>query len=525
MKKLLLTSGVIILLGIFSGCDDDFFVRPPEDQLTSENFYQTSQDLRMATAPLYNVVWFDFNDKASFCVGDARAGNMLTTDNGYEQFILFSITAANERLNEAWRSLYLAIAQSNLTIINIRENSGAGIADEDKQRAIAEARFMRGYAYSYLVQLWGPVPITTDPAKLIKQPNLRRIQTDDVYQFAINDFEYAAQYLPETDDPGRVTTWSAKGMLARLHMARAAFRGSGGNMDEPEMQVARNYAEDVIKNSGLNLVENYGDLFRLENENNSESLFAFQWTYDGNVWGTHNTTQAYFAPEAKITGVGDGWGGGTGVSAWLFQQYDEEDERRKPTYMINEDHYPELLQDEGGYTYEFNTSAVKKYTIGTPADNDGKVAFMRTGINTYMLRLAEVYLIYAETILGNQDATSNSEALFYFNEVRERAGLDPVNTITSRDLFMEKWKELAYEGQNWFQLVRLHYYDPSAATQFIIDQERNTSFTYEDGTFETTPPSTNVSVNDSDFSLPYPEADISQNPDLMLEPVPYDFGE
>ncbi len=272
-------------------------------------------------------------------------------------------------------------------------------------------------------------------------------------------------------------------------------------------------------------MEDYGDLFLLENENSPESLFAFQWTYTGDYWGTQNTTQAYFAPEARVTGVGDGWGGGTGVSAWLFQQYEEGDERRKATFMLNQDLYPEILSEEGGYLYDFNTSAIKKYVIGRPEDNDGRVAFMRTGINTYMLRLAEVYLIYAESILGNQQSTSNGEALQYYNAVRERAGLEPRNSITREDLFMEKWKELAYEGQNWFQLVRWHYYDPQGAKQFISDQQRNTSFNYEEGDTTFYAPPTIITANDDDFTLPYPEADISQNPELMMEPVEYDFSQ
>ncbi|GAA5521034.1 RagB/SusD family nutrient uptake outer membrane protein [Aliifodinibius salicampi] len=520
----------VILTSILAGCSDSFFVRPPQDQLTADNFYATETDLRMATAPLYNTVWFDYNDKASFTVGDARAGNMITTDAGYEQFLLFSITSGNDRLNEAWRSLYLAISQSNLTIKNIQQKAAGDISEVAKENAIAEARFMRGYAYSYLAQLWGAVPILTDPAKLIDQPNVRRNLTEDVYQFAINDFEYAAEHLPTTDDPGRVTQWSALGMLARLHHARAAFKAQdGGTLDQQDLDTAKEYARQVIEESGLNLVDNYANLFKLENENNQESLFALQWTYEGNTWGVQNTTQAYFAAEAALTGVGDGWGGGTGVSAWLLQQYNPDDQRRKATFMLNGDHYPELMQEEGGYTYEGTGasgpgSAIKKYIIGRPSDNDGRVGFMRTGINTYMLRLAEVYLIYAQAELGNQESTSDSQALQYFNAVRNRAGLDSKTTITHRDILLEKWKELAYEGQNWFQLVRWHYYEPDAVLQFIDDQERNMSFEYTQGGDTTyTAPPTNITAEHSDFNLPYPEADIVQNPNLMEEPVPYDF--
>jgi len=290
----------------------------------------------------------------------------------------------------------------------------------------------------------------------------------------------------------------------------------------------------------MSLRDDYGDLFLLEEEeqnNRQESLFALQWTYTGNTWGTQNTTQAYFAASSKLTGFADGWGGGTGVQGWLIEAYEPDDERRPETFMMNGDYYPELVTAEGGYTYSLddptsayfgNATSIKKYVIGRPEDNDGRVGQMRTGIDTYMLRLAEVYLIYAQTILGSQASTSNPEALQYYNAVRERAGLDPQNSITFMDLFMEKWKELAYEGQCWFMLVRWHYYEPEAAIEFIENQNRGYSISYDgDGNILITEPDNYnpIVVTDEQFSLPYPEADILQNADLMKEPVPYDFSE
>lgn len=534
------TVSAVLLLALAmgtAGCADSFFTRPPEGDLTSDNFYSSAQDLKLATAPLYNQVWFDWNDKASFSIGDARAGNMVTTDQGYAQFTGFSITRANDRLNEGWRSLYLAIAQANLVIENVQNNASGSISEEAKMEAIAEARFIRGYAYSYLAQLWGPVPIVTSASALIDQPDRNRNRTEDVFEFAIRDFEYAAEHLPEEQDQaGRVTEWSAKGMLARMHLARAAFRG-GGSLEQGDLDLARSYAEDVIMNSGMSLRDNYGDLFLLSEEdqnNRQESLFALQWTYEGTTWGTQNTTQAYFAAESRLTGVGDGWGGGTGVQGWLIQAYHPDDTRQPETFMMAGDYYPELLQGEGGYTYEagtnaFNATAIKKYVIGRPEDNGGQVGFMRTGIDTYMLRLSEVYLIYARAIMGNASSTSDPEALEYFNAVRQRAGVPLAEgSITFMDLFMEQWKELAYEGQNWFQLVRWHYQDPSAAIAFIENQNRGYNISYaEDGTVVVERPEgyTPVSVSSDDFSLPYPEADILQNDLLLDEPVPYDFGE
>ena len=72
---------------------------------------------------------------------------------------------------------------------------------------------------------------------------------------------------------------------------------------------------------------------------------------------------------------------------------------------------------------------IQKYIIGSQKIQRGKGSEMCEYINTYMLRLAEVYLIYAEAILGNSSSTSDAEALKYYNAVRQRAmpGVTPAN--------------------------------------------------------------------------------------------------
>lgn len=524
----LIMSSFLASVFLLAGCGDSFFERPPQDQIVEGNFYQTEQDLAMATGSLYNVVWFDFNDKAKTEIGDARAGNLITTDGGREQFVIFSTTAANTRLNELWRSLYMVVAHSNTHISKININTPDAIPQMVKNHRIAEARFMRGTAYSYLAQLWGDVPIITSTAEIIENPNVRRNLREDVLNFAINDLLFAEEHLVLDDADGRVDTWAAKGMLARLYLTRAHFNSQGGSLVQSDLDLAKEYAEDVIMNSGAELMDNFSDLYKRENNNNSESLFALQWVYGANEWGTHNTFQAYYAPEARLTGVGDGWGGGTSVSAWLYELYggaDSQDRRRKATFMTRGDHYPELLQNDGGYTYDGVGAPIKKYVIGTPADNDGNVGFMETDINTYMLRLAEVYLTYTQATLGNNNSTSDAQAVGYVNAIRERAGLSSINSITHTDLFEEKWKELAYEGQNWYELVRLFNWQPQRAVSIINDQQRNTSLEYSeaDGEYIMEPPSASITVNESDFRLSYPEAEVSTNPNLMESPVPYNF--
>jgi len=280
-SKTILTTVFVALVMSMTGCGDSFFNRPPQGELTADNFYNTEADLRKATSALYNQVWFQWNDKASFSIGDARAGNVWSNDDAYNVFTDFSESSGHPRIAEAWRSLYIVVNQSNLVIQNI-QNKASGVDEEVRKEAIAEARFMRGVAYSYLGQLWGPVPIVTNTPRLIDQPDRRRNHRQDVLQFAINDFTYAVEHLPRMqEEPGRVTEWSARGMLARMYWTMANFVDQGGPTPaEPGelssrseyLTMAENQAQMVITQSGMELREDFGDLFLLseEDQNNRQ---------------------------------------------------------------------------------------------------------------------------------------------------------------------------------------------------------------------------------------------------------------
>ncbi len=518
-----LNIGLIIFL---SGCSKEFLERVPESTLTVESYYKTSEQLRQSTVGLYNVVWFQFNDKAAIGLGDGLGGNVLgpwTTN--LSLFYQFNVTPLNNDLANAWKALYRVVAQSNFTISNIRKYA-ENITEQEKNAAIAEARFMRATAYFYMVRLWGPVMLIADHNDLITDYQLPLNPVDDVYKFIIRDYEYAIQNLPSSDEPGRVTSWSAKGMLAKTYLAYSGY-GQSGIRDETMLQKAAKYAGDVCKNSGLDLYNSYEGLFYLTNENNPESLFALQWAELG-IWGSQNTFQAYYAYSSDITGVGDGWGGGNGPSYNLIKEFlkDTSDkERLHATCFTFNDYYPEIKKSSGGITFDQNIPKIKKYIIGTPNDNEGDVAFMNASINTYMLRLADVYLTYTEALLGNSTTTTNADALYYYNRVRERAGVSTKESIGWNDIFRERRIEFAMEAQLWYDIVRWYYYKPVDALAYINSQNRDYAYTYDDAGLVLGTPYSTVNATDDDIYLPYPENDVIQNPLLSQDPVPYDFND
>lgn len=520
-----------------TACDESFLEVSPNDRVTLDNFFQSENDLRAATAGLYNKVWFDFNDKFYYALGDGRSNNLYAPYSDYiYPFTDLTETSLTGPLVSAWQAFYNVVGQANNTINNIQQNS-KNVTEQQKNVAIAEARFMRGTAYWYLASLWGNVILIEDNSVLVNKPIVNTNPRNQVFEFAMRDLEFAAKHLPATvGQAGRLTKWSAFAMLSRVYLQVSGISDNpnSGLRNETYLGLARQAAEKVIEESGLSLVGNYADLFRVENNNNKESLFALQWVPNGD-YGVINTHQAYFANGSEITGDDAAWGYYTFASYDMMSEYEREDSlRRKATFMAYGDVYPEINKANGGYLYEKATDRcnVKKGVVGSTKDTDGKSSRMNSALNTYMIRLAEVYLNYAEAILGNNATTTDAKALQYFNMVRARAKVPARTTLDYQAIRHERRVEFAMEGLYWYDLLSRSYYKQQEVLNYIELQDRahNGSYTYDKNahTLEKSEETTTRPVNPATAErllLPYPESEMVQNPLLKMAPVNYTFTE
>ncbi|MDR1683729.1 MAG: RagB/SusD family nutrient uptake outer membrane protein [Candidatus Symbiothrix sp.] len=542
-NKGIFTAILLVTACLFGACDD-FLDYAPNDRNTLDNFFQSPEDLLAATGPLYNQVWFDFNDKFFYGLGDGRSNNLFSPysdkSNDYiTAYVTFTETQLTGSLGSAWQSFYNVIAQSNNVITNIRDFA-KNVSDEQKNAATGEARFMRGTAYWYLASLWGDVVVYEDQSKLIDNYLVSKTQSLDVMEFAIRDLEFAAKYLPETAASGRLTRYSAFGMLAKAYLSMAGLKGNGVNSgirSQEYLDLAAKAAKIVCESAQYQLLDNYAELFKIQNNNNVESLFALQWIPNGD-YGVTNTQQAYFAYSTLITGDDTDWGKWAVASMDMMNFYDNRDQtRRKATWMGKGDFYPEINTANGGLTVDntaHNMANVKKGIVGSAKDNDNKVSRMNSALNTYMLRLADVYLLYAEAILGNNASTDNAEALKYFNKVRTRTKDLPAITdkITYKDIQYERRVELAMEGQYWYDLLRRAYYQQQEVLNYLNDQQREKEYAFDPIDFTITP-SDNAASHDvapatpERLLLPIPESEIAKNPLLsQAQPaIPYSFTE
>jgi hypothetical protein len=260
----------------------------------------------------------------SWLAGDCMSGNIYYTYDQEGQFFYFSFNEGNAHLYGGWKGLFRVISYANSVINDMPRIAEENVTGDVVDAALGEARFIRAVAYFILAEYWGEAPIIENSTELVtsNQMMLPKNTRSSIYEFIKRDLEFAAQNLKTTDEPGRVTQWSAKGMLAKLYLTMAQ------NLTDPNsasyFTSAKNYAEDVIVNSGLSLMEDYSDLFLIENNNNEESLFAIQWMKGGYAIG--NSRNANWARSSLI--ADQQWGGGKGVTYDFTQDIESGDLRR-----------------------------------------------------------------------------------------------------------------------------------------------------------------------------------------------------
>lgn len=572
MKRHYKTLSLVALLSIGTfGCGDDFLNRPPKDSYVVDEWYQSDEQLELAVNPLYGGVWFDYQ-RSWLNIGDVMAGNFHKGDE--DAFYTFSVNQATTGISDAYNSLWMAVAYSNSVIDNVKERTGGTATEAAKNKALGEALVWKSMAYFYLVRGWGAVPIIESNSALITSGDANTVyrnKTEDVYEYIVRMLTYAGDLLPEVNTAGRINKYAAYGLLAKVYLTRSGYTSAGnsGTRNQSDLDKAKEYAAKVINGSGLILEPEYSNLFNINDSKgnrNPENLISWHWISTAS-WGTQNAIQADLAVQT-LTGFGDGWGTWSGPSVDLQQLFDEDatevdasdrvntDKRRKATMMMNNDYYAELnrdgkmLVDGPGVTpspYEVDGKGLRvywdakgvfasptgawarKHIVGNKGDNDaeggGPIDFMKTSLSTHILRLADIYLVYAEAILGNASTTGDGEALKAFNAVRRRAipSHTDVTSISFDDIFDERRRELAYEGDNWFDFVRLYYYDKEKAVQKLSSQERGW-YGGNAAAGGITLTSKSYTPSAGDFELPIPEVDILKNPNLTADPVAYDFS-
>ncbi len=553
------------VLGMGATSCEDFLDRPTEDNYNVSNFYQNDEQCIQGVNYLYNSPWYDFQ-RGFIKIGEVMSGNMYW---GSSPYLDFSVNGTDQDLINMSYSLWAANGHANTVYSNLQ---AANASEAVKNQCMGECLTWKALAYFFLVRTFGDVPIVHDNNADLTSGTYNekfKVKRANVYEYIVMTLEKAIELLPETAASGRIDKYCAEGLLAKVYLTKAGVTGS---LNADDLANAAKYAKDVIDNSGRSLLPVYSDIFRLKNNRSEESLIAWRWSSGRDPWTQQNTLQSDLAM-VGFDEFGDCWGGYGGPSVDLQLAFGvdvlanpdsrtDTDTRRQATMMLPGDVYSYFWTDKGGFDYlKFIYDA--EYGKGGPGGtlqsptgaNNVKHLYgnandhvegagtsaqnMASSLATHILRLADVYLIYAEAMIGTGSSTTDASALAAFNAVRNRAipGAEPKTSITWDDVWKERRLELAGEGDRWYDFVRLSYYNPQKAIAELKAQKRNafwgldalykgyfesgqwvvdeTSMMYDEDT-----PIPNA--NESIFTLPFPTEDVVFNENLMKDPIEVD---
>lgn len=555
----------------------DFLDRPAEDSYNAGNFYKDDSQCVQGVNYLYNSPWYDFQ-RGFIKVGEVMSGNYYW---GSSPYMTLTVNSTDADLMNMSNSLWAVIGHAN-TVYNYLKNASA--SQSVKNQCMGECLAWKAMAYFFLVRSFGDVPIVHDNSTMLADgsySNVSRVQKSDVYDYIIMTLEKAMELLPKAGNPGRIDYYSAEGLLAKVYLYKSGVNANGhGQRNSDDLNKAASYAKDVIEHSGRTLMANYSDVFRLQNALNSECLFSWLWTADTSIWTVQNTLQSDLAMQG-FDEFGDCWGGYSGPSVDLQAAFGvsslddpatrtDVDERRKATMMMAGDFYDyfwedktdeqgrkgfnflQFLYDSNGYgsggpgTLQSATGVNSvKHLYGDAYDHkthavDGiSASNMHSSLATPVLRLSDVYLVYAEAVIGNNNSTTDASAIDAFYKVRSRAIKSAARptSITWNDVWKERRLELAMEGDRWYDFVRRSYYDMSGAINELKQQKRgayyglNTlyknyyeskSWNVDASTMHYATETLAPNVSEQTFTLPFPSQDVVFNGNLQKTPVHVD---
>ena len=548
---------------------EKFLERPTEDGYNVDNFYKNDLQCEQGVNYLYNSPWYDFQ-RGFIKIGEVMSGNMYWGDSPY---LSFTTNGTDVDLVNMSYSLWAVNGHANTVIHNIQNAKGP--SEAAKRKYIGEALVWKAFAYFFMVRTFGAVPIIHDNSELLSSGgynSVKKVDREGVYEYIIYTIETAMNMLPKQTSGWnqRIDYYGAEALLAKVYLTKA---GLSGQLSNDDLTKAAQYAKDVIDNSGRTLTPVFSDVFRLAPSvynATGESLISWQWTVTGEQWTRQNTLQSDLAM-VGFDENGDVWGGWGGPSVDLQEAFGvkptddpalriaEKDTRRKATMMMPGDVYDYFWTDKGGFDFlrfiydkddygaggpgghmQCQTGANNvKHLYGDNADHKAAVgvpaARMANQLPTHLIRLSDVYLMYAEAKFLTNGA---DEALVYVNKVRERAGADKLDSITYDDIWKERRLELAGEGDRWYDYVRRSYYDMQYCIDELKSQHRSTYYGLDDlymGYYETGVwnkkhqldnvgyPGINVdnpNVTASSFQLPFPTEDVVFNGNMASDAVP-----
>lgn len=421
MKKILVLASLATLL--MTSCGDSFFDLEPASSVTIDKVYKTASDYNAAVIGCYAKLQSQVNFYTECC--EYRSDNLslgAPTAGTQDRYDIdhFTEKPSNGILSSYWANFNNNVYRCNLLLDQI---DGANFAENLKKQYKGEAMFIRALNYFNMYRIWGGVPATKHVVSATEALKVARYSDEQMFDLIAGDLKEIVDnnYLPETyssADMGRATSGAAKALLGKVYLTFHKWTE----------------AKDILSQliGKYQLVSPIAQVFNVDNKNNNEIIFA-----------------VHFNKEIE----------GEGHSYW-YNLTNASDDTNQTSSLLNTFPTGDARKDLITYVQvEKNVRLMNKfYDTKSPT-------FKTVGNDQILLRYADVLLMYAEALNEIQyDASEGSLALKYLNAVRQRAGISnltakqlPTQEKFRKGILVERQREFPYEGQRWFDLVRMGF--------------------------------------------------------------------
>ncbi len=425
MKKILL---IILTVCIsFTSCDD-FLTQDPYTTMPEELAITDNITANYALAGIYDEFQSELIYGRKYLVApEASTENIILSPSNSNRYIAqaqWSLTAGNGDAADMWLYGYSAINAANKILAKV---DVIDATEKQKQQIKGEALAIRGMVHLDLIRIFAQaypgnenglgIPYMEESI-IYDKPSRDNIST--VYTKIIRDLSEGASLLQSSEidnGPYRINSWTAKALLAKAYMMQLDYTK------------AKPVLEDIIKNSGYSILTNanYTSAWSKRYNASSKTEFLFAIANLSTDYGA-TTSLGYIYLQS---GYGD-----LRASANIVALYTDTDVRKAAFFTPG-------TGTAAGWTM------VNKYP-----SRDGT-----SGLSDVpMVRLSNVYLYYAEACAYTNDETN---AIKYLDLVRQRGDASAAISTETGDalkdkIFLERRKELAYEGEYLFDLKRYH---------------------------------------------------------------------
>jgi len=421
MKKILVLASLATLL--MTSCGDSFFDLEPASSVTIDKVYKTASDYNVAVIGCYAKLQSQVNFYTECC--EYRSDNLslgAPTAGTQDRYDIdhFTEKPSNGILSSYWANFNNNVYRCNLLLDQI---DGANFAENLKKQYKGEAMFIRALNYFNMYRIWGGVPATKHVVSAAEALKVARYSDEQMFDLIAGDLKEIVDnnYLPETyssADMGRATSGAAKALLGKVYLTFHKWTE----------------AKDILSQliGKYQLVSPIAQVFNVDNKNNNEIIFA-----------------VHFNKEIE----------GEGHSYW-YNLTNASDDTNQTSSLLNTFPTGDARKDLITYVQvEKNVRLMNKfYDTKSPT-------FKTVGNDQILLRYADVLLMYTEALNEIQyDASEGSLALKYLNAVRQRAGISnltvkqlPTQEKFRKGILVERQREFPYEGQRWFDLVRMGF--------------------------------------------------------------------